>query len=77
MFSRIRDHEEIAERGEDPVAVLKARKTGTFEDDDGNIIGGETNRANAAAAAAGRGDGSEDVMSDEMLLEGTYLFYIS
>jgi hypothetical protein len=32
----ISDHEEIAERGEGPVAVLKARKAGTYEDEDGN-----------------------------------------
>lgn len=39
MFSRIRDHEEIAERGEDPVTVNKARAKGTFEDPDADLTG--------------------------------------
>ena len=37
MFSRIRDHEEIAEKGEDPVTVNKARARGTFEDPDADL----------------------------------------
>ena len=63
MFSRIRDHEEIAESGRDPLTVLRARRTGTFEDDAGNIIpteeGGDRDSGNAG------GDGG-----DEEMIEG-------
>jgi hypothetical protein len=62
VFSRIRDHEEIAERGEDPVAVLKARKTGTYEDEDGNIIRAGENQPEGSEGAEG--------FDEEAMIEG-------
>lgn len=82
MFSRIRDHEEIAERGEDPIAVLKARRTGTFVVDDGELADAAGLRKSNAAAAAGRkgasasanregvADGAEGDLGDEEIVEG-------
>ncbi len=46
MFSRIRDHEEIAEKGEDPVTVNKARARGTFEDPDADLKETKNNARN-------------------------------
>jgi hypothetical protein len=65
VFSRIRDHEEIAERGEDPLAVLKARKTGTYEDEDGNAI--------SAGSGDGKPEGAEegdDDFDEQAMIEG-------
>lgn len=52
MFSRIKDHEEIAQRGEDPVTVNKAKAKGTFEDADADITGngGDGDNHNHGAA---------------------------
>jgi hypothetical protein len=62
VFSRIRDHEEIAERGEDPVAVLKARKTGTYEDEDGNAV--------SAGGKQPEGDEGNGDFDEEAMIEG-------
>ena len=57
MFSRIKDHEEIAGRGEDPVTVNKRMAAGTtsaFEDEDGNLI----DQQEEGDTSANAGDGS-------------------
>lgn len=68
MFSRIRDHEEIAERGEDPVTVLKARRTGTFEDEDGRTVGtGSSGTAGSGRAERGEGAGAAEAVEGEFV----------
>lgn len=63
VFSRIRDHEEIRERGEDPVSVIKARQVGTTEDPDADL---------ADAANSSHGNGNKSASQDGMeVIEGT------
>lgn len=62
MFSRIRDHEEIAEKGEDPVIVNKARARGTFEDPDADLRDTKKNGA--------RNDEEEEFAENALDIEG-------
>jgi hypothetical protein len=52
VFSRIRDHEEIAERGQDPVAVGKARQLGSYEAEDGTTAPVEGTREHSASSSS-------------------------
>jgi hypothetical protein len=70
VFSRIRDHEEIAEKGEDPLTVLKARRTGTFVDDDGELADALSRKSGGKEAAGKAGDNEYPVQEGEELVEG-------
>jgi hypothetical protein len=70
VFSRIRDHEEIAEKGEDPLTVLKARRTGTFVDDDGELADAVNRKSTRKEATGKGGDDEYPVQEGEELVEG-------
>lgn len=65
VFSRIRDHEEIRERGEDPVSVIKARQVGTTEDPDADL------------AETANNTSSSNAQGDVEVVEGTKWFLCS
>jgi hypothetical protein len=62
VFSRIKDHEEIAQRGEDPVTVNKAKAKGTFEDADADLTGNGSDNHN-------HGDGDNHAAEEAMEIE--------
>ena len=64
MFGRIRSHEKMREEGVDPVAVARAAKEGTYEDDMVGFPAAKRARQAAAAAAAGATAAGRD---DEVL----------
>jgi hypothetical protein len=70
VFSRIRDHEEIAEKGDDPLTVLKARRTGTFVDDDGELADAVNRKSGGREAAGKAGDDEYHAQENEELVEG-------
>jgi hypothetical protein len=70
VFSRIRDHEEIAEKGEDPLTVLKARRTGTFVDDDGELADAVNRKSGGKEAAGKAGEDGYQAQAGEELVEG-------
>jgi hypothetical protein len=73
VFSRIRDHEEIAEKGEDPLTVLKARRTGTFVDDDGELGGAVNRKSSGKEASRKAGDDEYHAQEGEELVEGAFI----
>ena len=43
VFSRIKDHEKIMERGDDPIEVARKQREGTYEEEDRDFMNGEEN----------------------------------
>jgi len=41
VFSRIKDHEKIMERGDDPIEVARKQREGTYEEEDRDFMNGE------------------------------------